>query len=93
MIDLEQLAPGVQGYTLDLEGQLWVPLVISEDPGQGNVSRYLDNLPRNRTVRFPNVISPRLERMLERRGFRLVFDITEEWGAVPVWERAGEDAL
>jgi len=63
------LAPGVRGYTLDVDGALWVPLIYAEDEGSGQVGDYLDSLPFNRTVVVPNILSGRLAGMLQRRGF------------------------
>jgi hypothetical protein len=89
-LSLEELAPGVRGAAVRTAAALYVPLVIADVEGRGDVGRYLDGLPTSETLRFPNVISTRLAGMLARRGFRL----TEEWAeefqsTVPVWERAG----
>lgn len=86
---LDELAPGVFGYTMEDEHALWIPIIQAERPGSGAVSRYLDSLPLDRTVRVPNVISGRLEGMLERRGFvprRVWAEEVEQW--VQVMERA-----
>jgi hypothetical protein len=85
---LDELAPGVFGYTVDSPNGLYVPLVIAKNPGNGDVGRYLDSLPTNRRVIVPDVLNPQLAGMLERRGFTL----TEEWSAsfdemVPIYER------
>ena len=64
-----ELAPGVWGYTVENEQGLWVPIINAENPGSGDVSRYLDGLPKDRPVHFPCVISERLAGMLLRRGF------------------------
>jgi len=66
---LDELASGVRGYTRDVDGALWIPIIIADDPGSGAVGRYLDSLPRDREVRVPNVFSSRLAGMLMRRGF------------------------
>lgn len=57
-----------------MKGALWVPLVIAEKPGNGDVGRYLDSLPGDRRVVFPNVISDVLIGMLKRRGFTEVIN-------------------
>lgn len=91
------IAPGVRGYMIDEGEALWVPLVVSEHPGTGDVSRFLDALPRDRTVKFPTIISPRLEGMLARRGFlRSVEDVEiAGWGieSIEVWTRIAASAL
>lgn len=101
---LDHLASGVVGYSIDEEdGSLWIPLIYAEDEGAGDVGRYLDSLPTDRTIVVPNVINPRLEQMLARRGFtERVYELTKfeqntleleaegEWDvepAVPVWMR------
>jgi hypothetical protein len=63
------LARGVRGYTLDVDGDLWLPLISAVSEGSGDVGRYLDSLPEDRDVFVPNCISLRLEGMLRRRGF------------------------
>jgi hypothetical protein len=93
---LTQLAPGVVGYDVDHEGELWIPVIHAENPGAGDVGRYLDSLPTDRTVVVPNVINGQLAEMLERRGFQHTMkaiedkDVEESLGeeAVEVWERA-----
>lgn len=64
-----ELAPGVGGYTLDVDGDLWLPLIYAEDEGSGQVGEYLDTLPFDRRVVVPNILSGRLAGMLRRRGF------------------------
>jgi hypothetical protein len=89
-----ELAPGVQGYTVDTDHGLYVPLIESTEERQGNVGRYLDSLPTDRRVVVPNVINGLLADMLHRRGFILV----EEWSEqmeemVPCWERKPDVAV
>lgn len=80
------LAEGVRGYDMEHEGMLYIPLVIAETPGSGAVGRYLDALPRSRTIRFPNVMNRRLMGMLYRRGFTPIIEETKD-GPVDTWER------
>lgn len=59
------LAPGVEGATRDWpDGTFELAGIRATRPGHGDVSRYLDSLPRDRTV----------GRMLARRGF-VPFDV------------------
>ena len=67
---LSEIGPGVLGYTVEVEGALWIPFLMADRPGHGDVGRYLDDLPRDRAVKVPNVLSDRLAGMLRRRGFR-----------------------
>lgn len=86
--DLDLLAPGVEGYTVETHDGLYVPLIVAKVRGNGDVGRYLDSLPTDRRVVVPNVVNSLLAEMLARRGFVL----TEEWAEpyeemVPIWER------
>lgn len=77
-----ELAPGVLGYTFAEPDTTYVPLVIAKNPGNGDVSRWLDSLPRDRSYCFPNVINATLDGMLRRRGFtdfRLWAEQYGEW--------------
>lgn len=78
------LAPGVRGYTVEVDGALYVPLLIADQPGSGAVGRYLDSL-RDRIVKVPCVLSERLAEMLRRRGFRLEVEQDPGMGPVEVW--------
>lgn len=88
---LTRLAPGVLGYTVEQGGALYVPFIMAETEGSGDVGRYLDSLPTDRSVRFPNVTSDRLRGMLYRRGYAPVWEYAEEFGEyVEVVERLAE---
>lgn len=82
-----RLAPGVRGYVVWSHGELYVPLVIADAPGSGDVGRYLDSLPRDRVVKFPTVLSAALAGMLERRGFAEAVEMTP-LGPCELWVRA-----
>lgn len=71
---IEQVADGVLGYTVEEEGVLFVPVIMAVQEGDGSVGRFLDSLPRDRTVKVPEVMSSRLQGMLERRGFLHSFE-------------------
>lgn len=81
------LAPGVRGYTVECDGELWIPVVFAEREGAGDVGRYLDTLPKDKTVIFPTVLSARLEGMLKRRGFALERVYCKELGQSIGWKR------
>lgn len=63
------IADGVRGVWFDMPDGIWMPLVVAERPGSGDVGRMLDSLPRDRRVVVPGVIKHKLEGMLRRRGF------------------------
>jgi hypothetical protein len=65
----------VAGYSVDVDGATYYPVVRATRPGCGDISRWLDGLPKDKTIKFPTVISRKLEAMLVRRGFTLV----QEW--------------
>jgi hypothetical protein len=83
-----EIAPGVHGYLIEEDNVLWIPVIWAQTPGQGDVGRFLDGLPRDKTVRFPTVLSAQLAIMLGRRGFLPTQVWAPEFGeAVNVWER------
>jgi hypothetical protein len=84
-----ELAPGVRGYSVDVDGELYIPLVIAEKPGNGDVGRFLNSLPVDKIVKFPNVLNRRLAGMLHRRGFVTHVE-DSELGLVKVWVRKVE---
>lgn len=64
-----KLAEGVSGYTMRSHGWYYIPVVAADHPGSGDVSRFLDGLPRDENIRFATVMNPILAAALERRGF------------------------
>lgn len=77
----EELAPGVWGYRCDTPEGIYFPVINAARPGSGDVARFLDSLPRDRRVVFPTVLSDRLRGMLERRGFEVSVEWSDEFGA------------
>jgi hypothetical protein len=76
----ERLAPGVFGYATETDRGLYVGWIAAEREGSGDVGRYLDQLPRDRRVVFPTILSLRLAGMLLRRGFTVGKEYAEEFG-------------
>ena len=80
---LQTLAEGVWGVTHEAKGGTvtiwWLEAALE---GSGAVGRYLDSLPRDRTVYVQEVLNPRLGGMLQRRGFTRAFD-TDDWFRIP----------
>ena len=64
------LATGVIGYAVEKNGEIWIPMIIAEDQGSGDTGRFLDSLSPRCVI--PNVTSPRLAKMLDRRGFSYI---------------------
>ena len=72
-----ELFPGVKGYAIEKEGLIYIPLIIADREGSGQVGKFLDSLsPRCRVV---SLTSPRLMGMLVRRGWIPTFTKTDEW--------------
>ena len=85
-----EVAPGVRAMVFDTPNGIYIPVIIADRPGRGDVARYLDSLPATRRVVFPTVISARLRAMLERRGFELTSEWSPEfWEHVDIYERLG----
>jgi hypothetical protein len=76
-----EIYPGVQGYAMEHEGLIYIPLIIGS--GEGKVSEMLDRLsPRCRVV---SVVSGKLFSMLRRRGWKMQA-VEEKKFVVDVWE-------
>lgn len=70
---------GVRGYAVESNGEIKIPLIIADDPNNGDVGRFLDALsPRCVIV---NVTNSRLQGMLIRRGWLMHMDADrcDEW--------------
>jgi|GEM_PF-4533842 len=74
-----QLAPGVRGFAYEENGEIFVPLIVAEAEGSGDVGRFLDALAPMCVV--TNVTSEMLRGMLRRRGFQRTYnqDHEDEW--------------
>ena len=65
-----RLAPGIFGYAVKTKGGTYIPFIAAEHQGDGTVGKWLNELPSDRRIVFPTVLSARLAGMLKRRGFR-----------------------
>lgn len=63
-----QLASGVRGFTFKQGELIFIPLILAEREGSGDVGRFLDRLSARCVI--IDVTSKRLEGMLLRRGFK-----------------------
>ena len=80
MGSVDEIGKASGGYAIeDKDGSIYIPVVLMEPPGQGDGGRFLDSLPRDRTIKFPNVVSAVLAGMLERRGFTVVQEWADEY--------------
>jgi hypothetical protein len=75
----QQLAPGVHGWYFDTPEGIYIPVITADNPGSGEVGKYLDSLPCNRDIKFSTVLSAKLRGMLLRRGFVDATEFSEEW--------------
>jgi hypothetical protein len=83
------IGEGVRGTAFDMPDGVYIPLIRAENPGTGDVARFLDALPKDRRVVFPNVVSSKLQAMLERRGFVSDWDPS---GECEVFARNAQEA-
>lgn len=81
------VAPGVRATIFDTPEGLYIPMIVAEREGSGDVGRFLDTLPTDRRIAFPCVISRRLAGMLVRRGFVDGVDNSEAFGDIEIYER------
>jgi hypothetical protein len=80
------LAEGVEGYAIEEQGRLFIPVICAKREGNGDVGRFLDCLPANAVI--PNVTSDRLAGMLVRRGWKPHMEIDDRMDeAIDVWTR------
>jgi len=85
-----QIAPGVHGQMFDTPNGIYIPVISADNPGSGDVGRFLDGLPMDRDIKFPCVLSPTLRGMLLRRGYVNAGEFSEEFGEnVDVMVRRG----
>lgn len=84
---LDEISPGVLGYTMEFEGATYIPLIEPLHPGQGDVGRFLDSLDPIQTWKVPTVVNGVLAGMLLRRGWVLTIEHSPEFGPVEVFVR------
>ena len=78
-----EIYPGVTGYAMEHEGLIYIPLIIATKEGSGAVGDFLDRITQR--CRVVNVCSPKLEGMLQRRGWKMQ-PAQEKKFVVDVWE-------
>lgn len=74
------IAPGVHGQVFDTPNGIYIPVISADNPGSGDVARFLDGLPKDRDIKFTCVLSPILRGMLLRRGYVDAGEFSEEFG-------------
>ena len=78
MDPLDELAPGLKVYTVEVGNDIYVPVLMADQPGQGALTGYLDKLEASgKTVKIPTVLSDRLALYLTRRGYKPVWEDSE----------------
>lgn len=63
------IAPGIRGIWFDKPDGIYIAFVHSTIPGKGNLTRMLNNLPKDRKIVFTTVVSALLATILTRRGY------------------------
>ena len=81
----DQLAPGLRGCAMEHHGAIYLPLLFADKPGNGALTRFLDELEAEYTVKVPTVLNDDLAAYLVRRGYRFSIENDEDWGAVEVF--------
>lgn len=80
-------AAGIDGYVVESDGALYIPVIAARVRGKGHCSRWLDSLPDSVTIKIPGVLNYQLAGMLARRGFLTIrewSDAYQEWVEVYV---------
>jgi len=84
---LDELAPGLRGYTVEIGNDIYIPVLMADQPGQGALTSYLDKLEASgKTVKIPTVLSDHLAAYLKRRGYKPIWE-ESELGPVEVWTK------
>lgn len=73
------IAEGVRGVWFDKPEAIYLTFLYAMQPGNGDVGRMLDGLPKDRKIIVPEVLSGRLEEMLRRRNFQM--ELVNQQGA------------
>lgn len=90
-IELKTIEPNIEGYAVECgENGIYVPLLFSKKENEGNINRLIVKLKlQYPLIKFPNVLSPKLQIMLIRQGFKLTTEYSSEYEEnieVWVWE-------
>ncbi len=87
LLGLEDLAPGVKGYTIVRGDTVYLPMIEVQDEGKGKCQAYLESLEKQyKVVKVPNVLSGILLHILKKRGYKLSLEYSEEFQEmVEVW--------
>jgi hypothetical protein len=82
---LGEIYPGVKGYAVEKDGQIFIPLIDATEEGSGAVGEFLDRI--SLRCRVVNVCSARLVGMLQRRHFKETeLSVGQAGETVDVWE-------
>ncbi len=83
---LDILAPHVEGYAIEKNGKIYIPIVfvMPAERGKGHLSRFIDSLDSNCV--FPCVVSSTLKSILIRKGWKMTLEHSEQFKEdVDVW--------
>jgi len=83
--------PKIQGYYCVIEKTIYCPAIIIDDEGKGYLREFVNWSKDNfDCVKFPSLISPKLEMILKHYGFHMTKEFHEEMGEdvpVAVWNK------
>lgn len=82
-MELEEIYPGVTGYAVERDGQIYIPLICGN--GNGAVGQMLDAL--SIRCHIVNVCNPILRDMLRRRGWRMQIVEVEPTEYIDIWTK------
>jgi hypothetical protein len=70
--NMHKIARGISGHLVEEEGNVvCIPAFYSLTAGKGHTGQFIDALKEKYSiVKFPSIINPVLEGMLQRRGFK-----------------------
>jgi hypothetical protein len=74
---------GLTGYWWETEHQICVPVIFSNNEGDGTFSKWLTELEaKHKTIFFPTIISARLDFILRKHGYDNAYVVDGEMGVI-----------
>ena len=82
----EPLYPGVLGFAFESRGLIYIPFIVAEWEGSGQVGKFLDALSQRCCILC--VTNPKLRGMLERRGYVMRMELDQRTKLpIDIWQR------
>ena len=78
-----KMPKGLTGYWWETDNLICVPLVESQNEGDGKFTEWIKNLEdKHKMIFFPTIVSGRLDFILRKRGYQDAFVMDRDVGAV-----------